>query len=126
MGRMIKNGKFWKYHENEFKVNRDSDGNTIILIKNDKIIGSTFWGEEGTSITQRVMVPNSDFSKYNKYIVSKEIPVRKGVIAPWFEQLGGGIQYQIDPDFVSSIKSKLRPKEDFIDGLVRMRYLDRI
>ncbi len=88
MGRMIKNGKFCKYHENEFRVNRDSDGNTIILTKNDKIIDSTFLGEEGTSITERAMVQNSDFSKYNKYIVSKEIPVRKGGIAPWFEQLG--------------------------------------
>ena len=43
---------------------------------------------------------------------------------------GGAIQYElssmVDPDFISSIKSKLRPKEDFIDGLVRMRYLDRI
>ena len=39
---MIRNGKFCKYHGNEFKVNRDSDGNTIILTKNDKIIDSTF------------------------------------------------------------------------------------
>lgn len=72
------------------------------------------------------MAPNSDFSKYNKYVVAREMPVRKGKIAPWFDQPGGGIQYQIDPGFVSSIKSKLRPKEDFIDGLVRMGYLDRI
>lgn len=86
----------------------------------------TFFGDEGTSIPERAMAPNSDFSKYNKYVVAREMPVRKGKIAPWFDQLGGGIQYQIDPGFVSSIKSKLRPKEDFIDGLVRMGYLDRI
>lgn len=86
----------------------------------------TFFGDEGTTIPERAMAPNSDFSKYNKYVVAREMPVRKGKIAPWFDQLGGGIQYQIDPGFVSSIKSKLRPKEDFIDGLVRMGYLDRI
>lgn len=86
----------------------------------------TFFGDEGTSIPERAMAPNSDFSKYNKYVVAREMPVRKGKIAPWFDQPGGGIQYQIDPGFVSSIKSKLRPKEDFIDGLVRMGYLDRI
>ena len=34
---MIRNGKFCKYHGNEFKVNRDSDGNTIILTKNGSI-----------------------------------------------------------------------------------------
>ena len=31
MGRTIKNGRFCIYSGNEFKVNRDSDGNTIIL-----------------------------------------------------------------------------------------------
>lgn len=86
----------------------------------------TFFGDEGTTIPERAMAPNSDFSKYNKYVVAREMPVRKGKIAPWFDQPGGGIQYQIDPGFVSSIKSKLRPKEDFIDGLIRMGYLDRI
>lgn len=86
----------------------------------------TFFGDEGTTIPEKAMAPNSDFSKYNKYVVAREMPVRKGKIAPWFDQPGGGIQYQIDPGFVSSIKSKLRPKEDFIDGLVRMGYLDRI
>lgn len=35
-------GKFCKYYGNKFKVNRDSDGNTIIRTKNDKIIDSTF------------------------------------------------------------------------------------
>ena len=29
MGRTIKNGRFCIYNGNEFKVNRDSDGNTI-------------------------------------------------------------------------------------------------
>ena len=44
--------------------------------------------KNGKFCKERAMVQNSDFSKYNKYIVSKEIPVRKGGIAPWFEQLG--------------------------------------
>ena len=39
---MIKNGRFCIYHGNEFKVNRDCDGNIIILTKNDKIMDSTF------------------------------------------------------------------------------------
>ncbi len=86
----------------------------------------TFFGKEGTSIPERAMSPNSDFSQYNRYIVTDEIPIREGKIAPWFGQPGGGVQYQIDPDFVSSIKSKLRPNEDFIDGLVRMGYLERL
>ena len=48
----------------------------------------TFFGDEGTSIPERAMAPNSDFSKYNKYVVAREMPVRKGKIAPWFDQPG--------------------------------------
>ena len=51
----------------------------------------TFFGDEGTTIPERAMAPNSDFSKYNKYVVAREMPVRKGKIAPWFDQPGGGI-----------------------------------
>lgn len=85
----------------------------------------TFFGDEGTSIPERAMAPNSDFSKYNKYVVAREMPVRKGKIAPWFDQPGGGIQYQIDPGFVETIRAKLKLGETFIDGLVRMGYLKR-
>lgn len=85
-----------------------------------------FFGDEGTSIPERAMAPNSDFSKYNKYVVAREMPVRKGKIAPWFDQPGGGIQYQIDPGFVETIRAKLKLGETFIDGLVRMGYLKRI
>lgn len=86
----------------------------------------TFFGDEGTSIPERAMAPNSDFSKYNKYVVAREMPVRKGKIAPWFDQPRGGIQYQIDPGFVETIRAKLKLGETFIDGLVRMGYLKRI
>lgn len=86
----------------------------------------TFFGDEGTSIPERAIAPNSDFSKYNKYVVAREMPVRKGKIAPWFDQPGGGIQYQIDPGFVETIRAKLKLGETFIDGLVRMGYLKRI
>ncbi len=47
---MIRNGKFCIYKGNEFKVNRDSDGNTIILTKNDKIIDSTFIDKYGSGV----------------------------------------------------------------------------
>lgn len=50
MGRTIKNGRFCIYNGNEFKVNRDSDGNTIILTKNDKIMDSTFIDKNGSGV----------------------------------------------------------------------------
>lgn len=86
----------------------------------------TFFGDEGTPIENRAMEPNSDFSSYNKYEVLKELPVKQGTIAPWFGQPGGGIQYQLEPKFVDSIKAILGPKKDLIDGLIDFGYLKRL
>lgn len=86
----------------------------------------TYFAEAGIPIENRAMAPNSDFSCYNMYEVKREIPMRKGEIAPWFGQPGGGTQYQIDPVFVEQIKAKLKKGESFIDGLIRMGYLKRL
>ncbi len=89
----------------------------------------TFFGDVGTPISHRAMAPDSDFSLYNQYKVTKELPVRKGEIAPWFDEPGGGIQYMLDPDFVKKIKeiqNTMQSKKDFIDILIEMGYLDRL
>ncbi len=89
----------------------------------------TFFGDVGTPISHRAMAPDSNFSLYNQYKVTKELPVRKGEIAPWFDEPGGGIQYMLDPDFVKKIKeiqNTMQPKKDFIDILIEMGYLDRL
>lgn len=86
----------------------------------------TFFAEDGLSIEERAMAPNSDFSTYNRYEVKKSIPVRAGIIAPWFDQPGGGIQYQLDPEFVQNIRGQLHTGEALIDGLIRLGYLKRL
>lgn len=72
------------------------------------------------------MSPTSDFNKYNRYEVMDDIPMREGEIAPWFDQPGGGIQYQMDPTFVSEIRSQIGPDEDLIEGLIDLGYLKRL
>ena len=72
------------------------------------------------------MSPTSDFNTYNRYEVTRPLPVREGTVAPWFDQPGGGIQFQLEPDFVSQIGSQLMPREDLIDGLRRLGYLERL
>ena len=84
-----------------------------------------FFSPEGLSIPERAMAPSSDFSKYNVYKIIKDIPVRKGKIAPCFDQPGGGTQFQVDLVFVDSIKSQLKDDENFIDGLKRLGYIVR-
>ena len=86
----------------------------------------TFFGETGTPIEKRAMSPNSDFGRYNKYEVIKEFPTREGKIAPWFGKPGGGTQFKIEPSFEKEMRNKLRPGEQLIDGMVRMRYLNRV
>ncbi len=86
----------------------------------------TFFGDVGTPISHRAMAPDSNFSLYNQYKVTKELPVRKGEIAPWFDEPRGGIQYMLDPDFVKEIKKVMKSKESFIDALERLKYLKRL
>ena len=52
--------------------------------------------------------------------------MRKGEIAPWFDEPGGGTQYKIDPDFVAEIEKNMKPGQEFIDALVDMEYLERL
>ena len=86
----------------------------------------TFFGDVGTPISNRAMSPDSKFDLYNQYKVNKEIPVRKGEIAPWFDEPGGGTQYMLDPDFVKEIKKVMKPKEGFIDALKRLKYIEKL
>ena len=68
---MIKNGRFCIYHGNEFKVNRDSDGNTIILTKNNKIIDSTFIDKYGSGVySKKVSLEEiEELYRYTTYAV---------------------------------------------------------
>ncbi|MEG0416684.1 MAG: TNT domain-containing protein, partial [Erysipelothrix sp.] len=87
----------------------------------------TFFADIEASIPERAMAPGSNFDAYNQYEILKEIPVREGIIAPWFNQPGGGIQYMLDPDFVKTIKSIPGNSEiPFIDILIDLGYLKRL
>ena len=96
----------------------------------------TFFGEEGMSISERAMAPNSDFSRYNIYEIEKEIPMNEGKIAPWFDEPGLGTQYQLDEDFTKVIKEDIdrlvklgEKKEDeygVIDWLLDNGYIKKV
>ncbi len=48
----------------------------------------------GTSYVERSLPIGSDTRPYNAYQIVKPIEVQSGFVAPWFGQLGGGVQYQ--------------------------------
>ena len=84
----------------------------------------TFFAQDGLPLEQRAMSPTSDFTMYNRYRVTAPLPARQGVAAPWFDMPGGGLQFQLDPTFVSTIRLQLRPRESLIDALIRLEYLE--
>ncbi|MBO6119576.1 MAG: TNT domain-containing protein [Lachnospiraceae bacterium] len=58
----------------------------------------------GTPIEQRSLAPWADISQYHKYEVIEEIDVESSIIAPYFDQPGGGIQYKSNNSAVDLIK----------------------
>ena len=54
-----------------------------------------FAAPEGTPFQNRSLAPGSEKSPYNIYEVIKPFDVLSGIVAPWFDQPGGGIQYYL-------------------------------
>jgi hypothetical protein len=65
--------------------------------------GGSYLSPAGTLFLERALPPQNlntpsgtSLSNYHLYCVLKPFPVDAGPIAPWFEQLGLGIQYKLD------------------------------
>lgn len=73
----------------------------------DRYGGETgkFVSPKGTPYKNRSLPPGSDARPYNVYEVVKPIDVQSGKIAPWFDQPGGGIQYQFPQSIEELIRS---------------------
>ena len=85
-----------------------------------------YFGKIGESKEMRSMSPNSDFENYHQYEVLSELPVLKGKIAPWFEQIGGGTQSRLDPSFVELINAIPSDESAIIRKLIKYGYLRRL
>ncbi len=49
---------------------------------------------EGTPFSERALSPISQESEYHIYEVLKDFDVKSGEVLPWFDEIGGGIQYK--------------------------------
>ena len=85
-----------------------------------------YFGNIGEPKEMRSMSPNSDFGNYKQYEVLSELPVLKGKIAPWFEQIGGGSQSKLDPSFVELINAIPSDESAIIRKLIEYGYLRRL
>ncbi len=73
----------------------------------DRYGGDTgkFVSPQGTPYANRSLPPGSDARPYSAYEVVKPIDVQSGKIAPWFDQPGGGTQYQFTQSIENLIQS---------------------
>ena len=62
----------------------------------------SFASPEGTPYSQRALAPGTDLKPYSVFEVIKPIKVKFGEIAPWFDEIGGGIQYVL-PDIIDEL-----------------------
>lgn len=58
-----------------------------------------YFAKEGESFQHRSLPRNTDLSQYHRFVVKKPVHVELAIIAPWFGEPGGGVQYKI-PDEV--------------------------
>ena len=63
-----------------------------------------FASPAGTPTYMRSLPPGASEAPYSMFRVAKPLDVQSGMAAPWFQQPGGGAQYQ----FPQSIQSLIR------------------
>lgn len=63
------------------------------------------------------MPPHMKDQPYTKYRIIRELQVRSGEIAPWFDEVGYGVQYntqiEIVDDFGNPVKATVKNLLDF-------------
>lgn len=73
-----------------------------VLLPGTKInrIGSNptgrYFSPEGATFGEKALPPFMKLQPNSDYIVLKEIPTKEGIVAPWFDEPGLGIQYLTD------------------------------
>ena len=61
-----------------------------------------YFAKEGESFQHRSLPRNTDLSQYHRFVVKKPVHVELAIIAPWFGEPGGGVQYKIPDEVYNS------------------------
>ena len=62
----------------------------------------SFTSPEGLPYGMRAVAPGTDQRPYSVFEVIEPIKVKSGSVAPWFDEIGGGIQYLM-PDTIDEL-----------------------
>jgi predicted ribonuclease toxin of YeeF-YezG toxin-antitoxin module len=107
-----------KYFTSEGEINWPPNRGVVgnperIKIKPGTIIdrfgyeGGTFVSPYGVPYEMRALAPETYLKPYKVYVVRKPIEVQAGKIAPWFDEPGLGIQYELDQSVKNLIDQKI-------------------
>ena len=72
------------------------------------------------SYESRALPPHMKEQPYTKYKIRREFQVRSGEIAPWFDEVGGGIQYYSKIDIVDDYGNSI---EANVENLIQYGYI---
>ena len=100
---MVGGGWFDEQGNPIWPPNRGFDGEptSIILPPGTRVDrfgypGGTFVSPEGVPYTNRALAPGTENKPYKIYEVLKPVEVQSGPIKPWFDERGGGVQWEFD------------------------------
>nr|WP_175476132.1 TNT domain-containing protein [Evansella caseinilytica] len=82
-----------------------------------------YFSPAGSSYESRALPPHMSEQPYTKYRVVKDFDVKSGKIAPWFDEVGGGIQFN------SQIKILDKYGDAYdatVENLVKLGYIKKI
>ncbi|MCL2083431.1 MAG: TNT domain-containing protein, partial [Oscillospiraceae bacterium] len=65
---------------------------------------------EGTPYGERALAPGANTEGYYVYEVVKPVKVKSGKIQPWFDEVGGGVQYQFSDTIEYLLDKKILEK----------------
>jgi len=83
-----------------------------------------FFADEGASFGDRALPGTAaDYQYKTKYEIIKTLPMLSGPATPWFDQPGGGMQFQVDVSRLPADIQQQVEESNLIQVLIRTGYL---
>ncbi|WLR42593.1 TNT domain-containing protein [Bacillus carboniphilus] len=85
--------------------------------------GGQYFSPAGSSYESRALPPFMSKEPYTKYKVLKEFEVKSGLIAPWFDEVGYGIQFNTSLKIYDELG---KPYDATVKNLEKLNYIEAI
>lgn len=102
----------------EFKIETLQSG--IIIDRYGSNPSGQYFSPAGSSYGSRALPPHMKSQPYTKYIVEREFEVKSGSIAPWFDEVGEGVQYYSQIEIVDEFGT---PVKATVQNLLDLGYI---